>query len=356
MQMLLIENALDSFHWSLKHLRDFLKLDNKYENPQKSTTYLKQAVIALNCALELFFKERISAYNPLLIYKTDSIPQVFIDYYKLPNDIKNETPLYDYVVTNDTTIHTIDYSKCIDLFCKLYDIPDGNKSDFENLNCMRNDIMHLGINNQQEYYLLAGRLSNILWFVQYKILYNLNYKTQIIRKIDNDILDIQFTLSSLNDSIWKNLKYHKIELICNKLEKVFREKEITDYSISKGLTIDCGITLDMEYASLLISMIYNNKREEIVALYSDPANNALILADSENCNGHVFGVIVINDTTDIPQKFYISRDDEGVLIPDYCEQGCFWQSKKHSKMFEYLSFSKDPIIKMFNLDYSSSYL
>jgi len=176
---------------------------------------------------------------------------------------------------------------------------------------------------------------------------NLNYKTQIIKKIDNHILDIQFTLSSLNDSIWKNLKYHKIELICNKLEKLFQEKEIIDYSDSKGIITDCGLTLDMEYVSLLISMIYNNETEEIAALYSDPANNALILADSENKNGHVFGVIVIDDNTDIPQKFYISRDDDGAFIPDYCEQGCFWTSKKYSNMFDYIQFSREPIFKMY---------
>lgn len=101
MKIYLLDNAIDSFEWSLRHLRTFLETDNNFENPDISTTYLKQAILCLNSALELFFKERISAINPLLIYEhieTDNLPHVFID-----------------------------YSKCIDLYCSLYSVAQGHK-------------------------------------------------------------------------------------------------------------------------------------------------------------------------------------------------------------------------------------
>lgn len=58
MKIYLLDNAIDSFEWSLRHLRTFLETDNNFENPDISTTYLKQAILCLNSALELFFKER----------------------------------------------------------------------------------------------------------------------------------------------------------------------------------------------------------------------------------------------------------------------------------------------------------
>ena len=84
MRILLLDNAIDSFEWALRHLKTFLELDEHFEKPDTSTTYLKQAILSLNTALELFFKERISQINPLLIYEhisTDSIPLDIIQYY-----------------------------------------------------------------------------------------------------------------------------------------------------------------------------------------------------------------------------------------------------------------------------------
>ena len=63
MQILLLDNAIDSLEWSLRHLRTFLEMDSHFKSPDTSTTYLKQAIICLNSALELFFKERISVSN-----------------------------------------------------------------------------------------------------------------------------------------------------------------------------------------------------------------------------------------------------------------------------------------------------
>lgn len=349
MKMLLIENALDSFQWSLRHLKDFLKLDAQFTNPDKSSTYLKQSILTLNSSLELFFKERISECNPLMIFKIDKeiIPDAIIKYYRLKNENKIDMPLYDYIVINEFVIHTIEYSKCIELYCSLYNIPDGNKNDFINLNSLRNDIMHLGINSQQEYYLLAGRLSNILYFIDCKILRSINGYDKVVKKARTDILSIQFTLSQLNENIWRNLKKLKIESICKKLNEVFLDNSIVKYAETKGISIDCGLTLDMEYSYLTISMKDNSYDIDIAALYSSPENNALILSDSEHKDGNVFGVFEINDKEEIPTKFYISKNDNGAQVLDFCEQGCFWKSKKYGKLFDYLSFSNETLIKMF---------
>ncbi len=93
-------------------------------------------------------------------------------------------------------------------------------------------------------------------------------------------------------------------------------------------------------------MLHNGDEVDIVAFFSSPENNALILADSENKDGNVFGIVEINDNDDIPKKFYMARGEDGVLISDYCEQGIFWKSKHHQKSFEYVDFNKVPIIKM----------
>lgn len=54
MRILLLDNAIDSFEWSLRHFRTFLELDGYFETPDISTTYLKQGILYLNTSLELF--------------------------------------------------------------------------------------------------------------------------------------------------------------------------------------------------------------------------------------------------------------------------------------------------------------
>ena len=101
MKILLLDNAIDSFEWSLRHLRTFLEMDSKFEHCDTSTTYLKQAILCLNSSLELFFKERISVINPLFIYKhisTDDLPQVIVDYYSKEESGEINEPLYNYVI------------------------------------------------------------------------------------------------------------------------------------------------------------------------------------------------------------------------------------------------------------------
>ena len=112
MKIYLFDYAIDSFEWSLRHLRTFLETESNFEYPDISTTNLKQAILCLNSALELFFKERISAINPLLIYEhieIKNLPQLFIDYNAKQQNGEIDEPLYNYVIEN-TELHTIDYS------------------------------------------------------------------------------------------------------------------------------------------------------------------------------------------------------------------------------------------------------
>lgn len=61
MKIYLLDNVIDSFEWSLRHLRTFLETDSNFENPE---------------------------------------------------------------------LHTIDYSKCIELYCSLYSVAQGHKKNF----------------------------------------------------------------------------------------------------------------------------------------------------------------------------------------------------------------------------------
>lgn len=217
MKILLLDNAIDSFEWSLRHLRTFLQMDCHFEHPDTSTTYLKQAIICLNSALELFFKERISVINPLLIYEhisTDALPQVIVDYYAKEKIGKINEPLYNYVIEN-IELHTIDYSKCIDLYCTFYSVAQGHKENFIELNSMRNQLTHLGINSEEEYYILAGRIADILNFVHYNILQKINYLPTKIEKICLEIFCIEGNLASIEESIWRIANENRIEKICN---------------------------------------------------------------------------------------------------------------------------------------------
>ena len=47
MQILLLDNAIDSLEWSLRHLKTFLETDSHFKSPDTSTTYLKQAILCL---------------------------------------------------------------------------------------------------------------------------------------------------------------------------------------------------------------------------------------------------------------------------------------------------------------------
>lgn len=347
MRMLLLDNAIDSFQWSLRHLRSFLEKDNKFEDPDMSTTYLKQAIISLNTALELFFKAKVSDINPLLIYDnitTNNIPAEVLEYYAKFNNGEIEEPLYNYII-KDSNLHTIDYTKCIELYCALYSIPIGRKEDFYVLNNIRNKLVHLGINNQSEYYILAGKIVNILLFIQYDILKNLDYDSDCIQQICCDILDIEFTLSSLEDGIWADIKKTKIEIICNQIDKCFNSKEISDYMVEKNVIGDFGLTLDMQFSYACFTIKKDGQEHEVVNIYSSPQEDSLVVCDADEKDGPVYAVITLSKE-DIPKKFYLANSDYGIEVKDFCNQAEFWKNKPYNNSFSYVPYGKEKIIQM----------
>ena len=156
-----------------------------------------------------------------------------MDYYTQKTSHPTAEPLYNYIIEN-SDIHTIDYSKCIDLYCTLYSVPQGYKEEFTILNSIRNKLTHLGISSQDEYFVLAGRIANILNYVHFNILYGLDYDEDHLNKVRCDIIDIEFTFTSLEDSIWRKVIRTKIESICNQIDSVFHSDEITSYLLEKN--------------------------------------------------------------------------------------------------------------------------
>ena len=120
MQMTLINNALDSLNWALKHLKVFLKKDPYFENREKSSTDLKQVIFNLNSCLELLFKKLISDVNEVLIYDFDESCNEILKFYKNKAHGEDSLPMYDYFIMNNKDIKTISYSKCIDYYCEIY--------------------------------------------------------------------------------------------------------------------------------------------------------------------------------------------------------------------------------------------
>ena len=348
MKILLLDNAIDSFEWSLRHLRTFLQMDCHFEHPDISTTYLKQAIICLNSALELFFKERISVINPLLIYEhisTDALPQVIVDYYTKEKIGEINEPLYNYVIEN-IELHTIDYSKCIDLYCTFYSVAQGHKENFIELNSMRNQLTHLGINSEEEYYILAGRIADILNFVHYNILRKINYLPTKIEEICLEIFCIEGNLASIEESIWRIANENRIEKICNYIISLSQSKEIQDYMEEKKVIADFDPTFDAEYVYSIFTMEHNNNDIEICSIYASVKNNALFISDSDNNDGPVFAIIPLGGLDSKQSKFYITLAEDGTDVQEFQAQSSFWKNKPYSTHFAPVPYGKNKIIEM----------
>lgn len=352
MKILLLDNAIDSLEWALRHLDSFLKKDAQYVNPDESTTYLKQAILCLNSALELFFKAKISEINPIFIYDnvcTRDMHKSILEYYCKKQKGQINMPLHDYVIEN-ADIHTIEYSKCIELFCILYEVGDGYKTDFEEINRIRNDLTHLGIKSKSEYYKLAGQLAEILCFLEKDILPSLEYDKTKIKEVRCDIILIEHTLASLEDGIWAKINMKKIEYICEQLKKAFYTLEVQQYLSKKEISAEFELTLDAEFMYSVIDMGYKETRINIAAIYSLGSKDALIICDEESKDGPIYGIIELNaiDIRDLSKnKFYLSLDKSGTIIEDYDEQGMFWQSVgKYKKNFAYVPFSKGKQVEL----------
>lgn len=351
MEILLLDNAIDSLEWALRHLTSFLKKDVQFNNPEKSTTYLKQTILCLNSALELFFKAKISDINPILIYDnlcTKDMNKEILEYYCKRQLEEINAPLYDYIVEK-TEIHTIEYSKCIDLFCMLYSVGEGDKKNFIEINQIRNNIMHLGVKSREEYYKLAGQLAEILFFLQYNLLRTINFKKRKLKKMCSDMCVLEHTLSSLEDNIWVRINIKKVEYVCKELERAFNDVKVQRYLSDKGISAEFGLTLDAEFMYSVIYMNYEDIEVNIAAVYSSGAKDALIICDEWSKDGPIYAVIELNviDIGDNERnKFYLSYDKKGTIIENYEQQGEFWKEGKYRSKFAKVPFGKTKKIEL----------
>ncbi len=356
--MKLMVNAIDSLWWSLIHLGDFVKMDPYFEKRNRSSTYLKQAIINLNCCLELLFKKLICDKNELLIYDWENSENEIINYYNqnTPKQIKHT---YDYFLLNNDDIITIPYSKCIDLYCKLYNISKAYNVSFLHLNRIRNTIIHLGVNYQEEYYFLVGCINRTLQHIYHDILPTLNRRLPKIQEISDAIFSIDTYLSEIEEKLWKELYEESIKGILKILIDAFNDDQIQQYIKEKRIGIDLIASIEMQFSYASIIAKDENIDEEMFLLFYEPVTNSLIFNDGLR-DSTVFAVFSLN--IDSKEKntnlcdFYYSKSSEGVAVQNIDNQTEFWRQPEYKNLFYKNKLEKRLIIALLKMmiDYCDS--
>ena len=157
------------------------------------------------------------------------------------------------------------------------------------MNGIRNKLTHLGIKSQEEYYILAGRIADILNYVHYNIIMKIEYLPTKLENICLEIFNIESVLSNLEESIWRIANEIRIEEICNNIISYSKCEEIQKYLQEKKILANFGSTFDADY----VYSIYTMKRDdnvdtEICSIYGSVQNNALFISDSDLNDGPVF--------------------------------------------------------------------
>lgn len=220
------------------------------------------------------------------------------------------------------------------------------KEIFEKLNSIRNKLTHLGIKSQEEYYILAGRIADILKYVHYNIIIKIEYLPTTLDTISLEIFNIERVLSNLEESIWRIANETRIEEICNYIINLSDCEEIQKYLERKNIVTSFSSTFDAEYVYSIYTMKKDDDDKYICAIYASVQNNALFISDSELNDGPVFAIIPLNELNEKQPKFYISLDDEGSIIPEFQGQSNFWKNKPYSSHFAYVPYGKNKMIEM----------
>ena len=345
MQMTLIDNAMDSLNWALKHLKTFLKKDPYFENREKSATDLKQSIINLNSCLELFFKKYLSDSNELLIYDFKECSSELLEYYREKHCDKTTVPIYDYFVLNNIEVKTIQYSKCIDYFCEIYGVGKAYSSSFKSLNELRNSIMHLGVNYKSQYYILVGCIDKALWFIHYEILRKLGLQNRSNTRLEASLLQIEGALAEIEDTLWKQIYDQSINNIVNKLEEIFNSIEVQEYLKNKKRKIEFYATSDMEFASARMTVADNGLDEEIFAAYNDHRTRSLVINDGQQ-DAIVFAAFPLSEEGKVPHKFYCSKSQDGVEVKSIDHQTDFWLQSDYKNEFYYFDYTNQNLFSL----------
>jgi hypothetical protein len=346
MKLALPDNALDSLNWALKHFKNFLNKDPYFENREKSSSDLKQAIINLNSCLELVFKKLISDSNEILIYDTDNnkeTSEAILQFYKAKNLGQTDLPIYEYFIENKPNIKTISYSKCIKCFCEIYDVGAAYSAAFTHLNQLRNSVMHLGIDYKQQYYILVEYLDKVLWFIQYELLPKLIKRKSTLLKKQGAILPIESSFAEIGDTLWKQLYKKQIDSIANKLENTFNNGEVQSYLACQKRKVEFYSTNDMEHSSARMIVYADGIEEEMFSADHDPLTKSLIIEDDQQ-DATVFAVISLTVQGAIPAKFYCSKDSDGVLVRKIDHQSEFWVQQEYKNQFCYMDYNEKSIV------------
>ena len=174
---------------------------------------------------------------------------------------------------------------------------------------------------------------------------NPGYNEDHLNKVRCDIIDVEFTFTSLEDSIWRKANKSKIEYICNQIDNAFHSDEVTSYLLGKKISADFGTTFDAEFMYGMFTMQKDNSEHEIASIYASLSKNVLIISDSDYKDGPVFAVFPLPTKSESPEKFYKSCEDSGTEIPNFDMQGSFWNTKPYGNNFAYVPFGKKQLIE-----------
>ena len=343
MQLSLLDNALDSLEWTLKHLGVFLKKDPYFENRKMSASDLKQAIINLNGCLELLFKKLISDINEALIFDFEKSNIPALQFYRDKLRGSTNLTMYDYFIENNAEIYTISYNKCIDYFCDIYEIGPAYKNAFNHLRQIRNSIMHLGIDYKHQYYILVEYLEKVLWLIQNELLPKLGLAKDILTKKQSSFLPVQSAFADISNTLWKQLYGEQINSIADKLEEAFNDIRIKSYLSNIDRKIDFGATNDMEHCSAIMFVQNGDCYEEILAAYHDPLTRSLQICDEQE-NARVFAIFALTSQGTIPSKFYCCKDSDGVFVSKIDHQSEFWLQSEYKNSFYSMDYKKECLI------------
>ena len=214
------------------------------------------------------------------------------------------------------------------------------------MNGIRNKLTHLGIHSIEEYYIIAGRIADILRYIDNNIIREINYCPTTIENIRLEIFDIEWTLANLEESTWRIANDTRIKEICNSIICLSKSTDIQNYMKEKNVIADFGSTFDADFVYSICTMQKEGIEHEICSIYGSVQNNALFISDSSKNDGPVFAIIPLAELDKKQPKFYISRDETGTDIPEFQAQSNFWKNKPYSSMFAYVPYGKDKLLEM----------
>jgi hypothetical protein len=311
MRLTIIENAIDSLENAIEHT-DWLCTYSSYED-NDNIKHIKQAILSINNAMELFVKITLSEINELLIYSYSENIDIICKCLKE----KGSETLHDYIVKNNYNVTTIGYSKCIDILFMATDIPFKYKKMMKKLNEIRNKFMHFGIDSSDEYYEWLYCMANVMkMLVEEDIFYEKIKKNltenELLDKA-SDIYNTVFSLEKKFDELWSEKYFDEIESIIELFKSEIDKTEIT-------LSVD-NLLPDIEELGFIPCIIRQLEEQKIeFYLENRPEECALVLAGDNNF-GPIFAVFPLGNSK--KDKVYICKDDY-VIIEKNNDLEEFW--------------------------------